>query len=373
MLVIVFVDWFGGRRRSATGLVFLRETSDWETMAKKMRAVQVSKAKGPLEVVEREIPEPKSGWVRVKVEACGVCHSDSLTKDGLWPGIQYPRIPGHEVIGVIDAVGSDVPDWKSGQRVGVGWHASHCGHCDPCRRGDFFACQVELLTTGISFDGGYAEYMVVPAKALASVPDDLNSVEGAPLMCAGITTFNALRNSSARPGDLVGVLGIGGLGHLGVQFATKMGFNTVAIARGKDKEPLAKKLGAQHYIDSQSSDPAAELTRLGGAKVIIATVTNGDAMAAVLGGLGPNGTLVVIGAAGPLSVDPILLIGGQRSVKGWYSGTSTDSQDTLKFSAANGVQSMNEIFPLEKATEAYDRMMSGKARFRVVLQIGAKN
>jgi D-arabinose 1-dehydrogenase-like Zn-dependent alcohol dehydrogenase len=342
-------------------------------MAKKMRAVQISKAKGPLEVVEREIPEPKSGWLRVKVEACGVCHSDSLVKDGLWPGIQYPRIPGHEVIGVIDTVGPDVADWKSGQRVGVGWHASHCGHCDPCRRGDFFACQVELLTTGISFDGGYAEYMVAPAKALASVPHDLNSVEGAPLMCAGITTFNALRNSGARPGDLVGVLGIGGLGHLGVQFAAKMGFNTVAVARGKDKEPLAKKLGAQHYIDSQSSDPAAELSKLGGAKVIIATVTNGDAMAAVLGGLGPNGTLVVIGAAGPIPVNPLLLIGAQRSLKGWYSGTSIDSEDTLKFSVMQDVQSMNEIFPLEKVTEAYDRMMSGKARFRVVLQIGEKS
>jgi D-arabinose 1-dehydrogenase-like Zn-dependent alcohol dehydrogenase len=232
---------------------------------------------------------------------------------------------------------------------------------------------VELLTTGISFDGGYAEYMVAPAKALASVPHDLNSVEGAPLMCAGITTFNALRNSSARPGDLVGVLGIGGLGHLGVQFAAKMGFNTVAIARGNDKEPLAKKLGAQHYVDSQSSDPAAELSKLGGAKVIIATVTNGDAMAAVLGGLGPNGTLVVIGAAGPVPVDPIVLIGGQRSLKGWYSGTSIDSEDTLKFSASNGVQSMNEVFPLDRAAEAYDRMMSGKARFRVVLQIGVKS
>src|SRR6266536_3291849 len=338
-------------------------------MAKKMRAVQIPKAKGPLEVVEREIPEPKSGWVRVKVEACGVCHSDSLVKDGLWPGIQYPRIPGHEVIGVIDTLGSDVPDWKSGQRVGVGWHASHCGHCDPCRRGDFFACQVELLTTGISFDGGYAEYMVAPAKALASVPDDLNSVEGAPLMCAGITTLNALRNSSARPGDLVGVLGIGGLGHLGVQFAAKMGFKTVAIARGKDKEPLAKKLGAIHYIDSREKNPAAELNKFGGAKVIIATVTNADAMTAALGGLAANGVLVVIGATGPLLVDPILLISGQRSVKGWYSGTSIDSQDTLKFSALAGVQSMNEIFPLERVTEAYERMMSGKARFRVVLSM----
>jgi D-arabinose 1-dehydrogenase-like Zn-dependent alcohol dehydrogenase len=339
-------------------------------MAKKMRAVQVPRAKGPFEIVEREIPEPKSGWVRVKVEACGICHSDSLVKDGTWPGIQYPRIPGHEVIGTIDAVGSDVPEWKSGQRVGIGWHASHCGHCDPCRRGDFFACQVELLTTGISFDGGYAEYMVAPAKALASVPEDLSSVNGAPLMCAGITTFNALRNSGARPGDLVGVLGIGGLGHLGVQFAAKMGFNTVAIARGKDKEAFAKKLGAQHYIDSQSGDPAAELKKLGGAKAIIATVTNGDAMAAVIGGLGPNGVLIVIGASGPIPVNPLLLINGKTAVKGWYSGTSIDSQDTLKFSVAAGVESMNEIFPLEKVNEAYERMMSGKARFRVVLSMG---
>ena len=335
-----------------------------------MRAVQVPRAKGPFEIVEREIPEPKSGWVRVKVEACGICHSDSLVKDGTWPGIQYPRIPGHEVIGTIDAVGSDVPEWKSGQRVGIGWHASHCGHCDPCRRGDFFACQVELLTTGISFDGGYAEYMVAPAKALASVPEDLSSVNGAPLMCAGITTFNALRNSGARPGDLVGVLGIGGLGHLGVQFAAKMGFNTVAIARGKDKEAFAKKLGAQHYIDSQSGDPAAELKKLGGAKAIIATVTNGDAMAAVIGGLGPNGVLIVIGASGPIPVNPLLLINGKTAVKGWYSGTSIDSQDTLKFSVAAGVESMNEIFPLEKVNEAYERMMSGKARFRVVLSMG---
>ena len=337
-----------------------------------MRAVQIPKAKGPLEVVDRDIPEPDRGWVRVKVEACGVCHSDSLVKEGLWPGIQYPRIPGHEVIGVIDAVGADVPDWKPGQRVGIGWHASNCGHCDPCRRGNFFACQVELLTTGISFDGGYAEYMVAPAKALAAAPENFNPVDGAPLMCAGITTFNALRNSAARPGDLVAVLGIGGLGHLGVQYATKMGFNTVAIARGKDKEPLAKKLGAQHYIDSRSADPATELTRLGGAKVIIATVTNGEAMAAVLGGLGPNGTLIVIGAAGPVSLDSILLISGQRSVKGWYSGTSIDSQDTLQFSTAHGVQSMNEIFPLNQAAQAYDRMMSGKARFRVVLDMGTK-
>jgi len=339
-------------------------------MAKKMHAVQVPKPKGPLEIVEREIPEPQAGWVRIKVQACGICHSDSVVKEGMLPGIQYPRVPGHEVIGIIDAVGPAVAEWTAGQRVGVGWHAGHCGHCNPCRRGDFFACQVALLTTGISFDGGYAEYMTAPATALASVPEDLSSVESAPLMCAGITTFNALRNSGARAGDVVGVLGIGGLGHLGVQFAAKMGFQTVAIARGKDKEPLAKKLGAIHYIDSQEKNPAAELTKLGGAKVVIATVTNAEAMTAVLGGLAANGVLMVIGApSGPLSVDPVLLIFGQRSVKGWYSGTSIDSQDTLRFSARAGVQSMNEIFPLERVTEAYERMMSGKARFRVVLSM----
>jgi D-arabinose 1-dehydrogenase-like Zn-dependent alcohol dehydrogenase len=319
--------------------------------------------------VEREVLEPQAGWVRIKVEACGICHSDSLIKDGMWPGIAYPRVPGHEVIGTIDAIGSGVAGWKVGQRIGVGWHAGHCGYCNSCRRGDFFACEIALLTTGISFDGGYAEYMIAPAQALALVPDNLSAVESAPLMCAGITTFNALRNSGARPGDIVAVLGIGGLGHLGVQFAAKMGFKTVAIARGKDKEPLAKKLGAIHYIDSQEKNPAEELNKLGGAKVIIATVTNADAMTAVLGGLAPNGVLMVIGAAGPLSVDPILLISGRRSVKGWYSGTSIDSQDTLKFSAFAGVQSMNEVFPLERVTEAYERMMSGKARFRVVLSM----
>src|SRR6266581_1543334 len=339
-------------------------------MAKKMRAVQVPQPKGPFEIVEREIPEPGAGWVRIKVQACGICHSDSLVKDGTWPGIQYPRVPGHEVIGIINAVGSGVDGWTNGQRVGVGWHAGHCGHCDSCRRGDFFACQVALLTTGISFDGGYAEYMTAPATALA--PEDLSSVESAPLMCAGVTTFNALRNSDARPGDVVAVLGIGGLGHLGVQYAAKMGFKTVAIARGKDKEAFAKKLGAHHYIDSQASDPAAELNKLGGANVVIATVTHAGAMTAVLGGLAPNGVLMVIGAAGPLSVDPILLLSGCRSVKGWYSGTSIDSQDTLNFSASSGVHSMNEVFPLERAAEAYERMMSGKARFRVVLEMRAR-
>jgi D-arabinose 1-dehydrogenase-like Zn-dependent alcohol dehydrogenase len=343
-------------------------------MAKKMRAVQVPEAKGPLQIVERDVPEPQAGWVRVKVEACGICHSDSVVKDGLFPGIQYPRVPGHEVIGLVDAVGSGVAPWKEGQRVGIGWHGGNCGYCDSCRRGNFFACQVNLLTTGISFDGGYAEYMVAPAIALAHVPDELSAIDGAPLMCAGVTTFNALRNSGARGGDVVAVLGVGGLGHLGVQFASKMGFDTVAIARGKDKGPFAKKLGAHHYIDSQASDPAVELNNLGGAKVVIATVTNADAMTAVLGGLAPNGVLMVIGApADPLSVNAIPLLLGQLSVKGWYSGTSIDSQDTLKFSASNGVASMNEIFPFDRVAEAYDRMMSGKARFRVVLKIASGN
>jgi D-arabinose 1-dehydrogenase-like Zn-dependent alcohol dehydrogenase len=338
-------------------------------MAKKMRAAQVPQAKGPFEIVEREIPEPQAALVRVKVQACGVCHSDSLTKDGTWPGIQFPRVPGHEVIGTVDAVGSGVEGWKTGQRVGVGWHGGHCGYCDSCRRGDFFACQIALLTTGISFDGGYAEYMTAPAKALASMPEELSAVESAPLMCAGVTTFNALRNSAARAGDVVAVLGIGGLGHLGVQYAAKMGFRTVAIARGKDKEPLAKELGAARYIDSTAQDPAGELQKLGGAKVVIATVTNADAMAAAMGGLAPNGVFMVIGAAGPIPVDPLLLISGARSVQGWYSGTSIDSQDTLRFSALAGVKSMNEIFPLSQVSEAYERMMSGKARFRVVLDM----
>src|SRR5438477_7934649 len=335
--------------------------------SKKMAAVQVPGDGGPFELVERDGTAPQAGWVRNKIEACVSCHSDSLIKEGLWPGIQYPRVPGHEVIGVVDHVGEGVKPWKNGQRVGVGWHGGNCGYCDHCRRGEFFACEVSLLTTGISFDGGYAEYMVAPTEALARVPDELSAVDGAPLMCAGVTTFNALRNSGAKGGDVVAVLGIGGLGHLGVQFAAKIGFKTVAIARGKDKEAFAKRLGAHHYIDSQSSDPAAELNKLGGAQVVIATVTNADAMTAVLGGLSPNGVFMVIGAAGPLSVDPILLISGQRSVKGWYSGTSIDSQDTLNFSVSGGVHSMNEVFPLERAAEAYDRMMGGKARFRVVL------
>jgi D-arabinose 1-dehydrogenase-like Zn-dependent alcohol dehydrogenase len=333
----------------------------------KMRAVQVARPGGALEIVERNIPEPGPGWVRVKVQACGICHSDSLVKEGHWPGLQYPRVPGHEIVGLVDAVGAGVSQWKPGQRVGVGWHGGHCGYCDACRSGDFFGCKVALQITGISFDGGYADYMTAPAIALASMPEGLSAVEAAPLMCAGITTYNALRNSNARPGDLVAVLGLGGLGHLGVQYAVKMGFKTVGIARGQDKEPLARKLGAHHYIDSQAQDPAAELLKLGGAKVILATVTNGEAMSAVQGGLGLNGTLLVIGAAESLQISPLVLISGKRSVKGWYSGTSIDSQETLAFSVLTGVRSMNEVYPLEKAAEAYQRMLSGKARFRVVL------
>lgn len=334
----------------------------------KMRAVQVSYPNGPFEIVEREIPEPGAGSVRIKVEACGICHSDCFTKLGLFPGIQYPRVPGHEVAGIIDALGDGVKGWSVGQRVGVGWHGGHCGHCESCRRGDFVTCSTSHLIPGITYDGGYADYMVAPAEALALIPDDLSTVEAGPLMCAGVTTYNSLRNSGARPGDVVAILGIGGLGHLGVQFAAKMGFKTIAIARGKDKEALAKKLGAIHYIDSQAQNVAGELTKLGGAKVVLATVTNGKAMTDTLGGLAVDGKLVVLGAAAePLEVSTMLLIGGRRSIVGWPSGRSIDSQDTMAFSVLTGIRSMNEVFPLERANEAYELMMSGKAQFRVVL------
>jgi D-arabinose 1-dehydrogenase-like Zn-dependent alcohol dehydrogenase len=333
----------------------------------KMRAAQVSRAHGPFELVERDIPEPAPNHVRIKVQACGVCHSDSVTKEGLFPNIEYPRVPGHEVIGAVDAIGAGVAGWQPGQRVGVGWHGGNCGYCDACRRGDAFACETETLVTGVTHDGGYAEYMIAPATALARVPADLTSVEAAPLMCAGITTFNALRNSGAGPGDLVAVLGLGGLGHLGVQFAAKLGFKTVAIARGQDKAPLAQQLGAHHYIDSRAEDPAEALRKLGGAKVILATATSGAAMNAVQGGLAVRGTLLIVGVPESLTIDPLPLIMGSRSVKGWYSGTSIDSQQTLAFSALTGVRSMNETYPLARVAEAYDRMMSGEARFRVVL------
>jgi D-arabinose 1-dehydrogenase-like Zn-dependent alcohol dehydrogenase len=337
----------------------------------KMRAVQVGKAGGPFEIVEREIPEPESGMVRIKVQACGVCHSDSVTKEGLFPGIQYPRVPGHEIVGLIDAVGANVPPrWTVGERVGVGWNGGYCGYCDSCRRGNFFACETSTQVTGVTRDGGYADYVVAPFSALAMVPEELSAEEAAPLMCAGVTTFNCLRNSGARPPDVVAVIGLGGLGHLGIQYAAKSGFNTVAIGRGKDKEELGKKLGASHYIDSATQDPAAELLKLGGAKVILATVTSADAMKAVIGGLAPAGTLMIIGAVPSLEVPSLQLLLKSQQVKGWYSGTSLDSQETLAFSVLSGVRPMNESFPLEQVNEAYERMMQGKVRFRAVLTIG---
>jgi D-arabinose 1-dehydrogenase-like Zn-dependent alcohol dehydrogenase len=318
-------------------------------------------------LVERDIPEPGAGQVRVKVEACGICHSDVLIKDGLWPGLQFPRVPGHEVAGRIDAVGSGVTAWTNGQRVGVGWHGGHCFHCEQCRRGDFAMC-LHRKITGIDFDGGYAEYMIAPAAALAAIPDDLPAEEAGPFMCAGVTVFNALRNSGAQAGDVVAVHGIGGLGHLGIQYARQMGFQTVAVGRGKDKESLARKLGAHHYIDSDAGDAVAELQKLGGARVILATAPNAKAISALVDGLSVNGNLLVPAAPGePLTVSTLSLIMGRRSVSGWYSGTAMDSQDTLEFSALSGVHPMIEKYPLNRVAEAYEQMHSGKARFRAVL------
>ena len=335
-----------------------------------MRSVQVSKANGPFELVEKDIPEPGATQVRIKVQACGVCHSDSFTKEGLFPGIQYPRVPGHEIAGFIDEVGKDVSQWQPKQRVTVGWHGGHCGHCESCRRGDFVTCKYAQVP-GISYDGGYADYMIAPMESLALIPEQLSAIEAAPLMCAGITTFNALRNSGARAGDVVAIIGIGGLGHLGVQFAAKMGFRTIAIARGKGEEELVKKLGARQYIDNSSQNAVEELIKLGGAKVILATVPSGKAMSEILGGLAVNGKLVVIGASDePIQIPTTLMILGRRSLIGWPAGTSIDSQDTLSFSVLSGVRSMNEVFPLERAAEAYDHMMNGKARFRCVLTTG---
>ena len=333
----------------------------------RMKAVQVEKPNSPLQLVEREIPTPGRRQVRIKVEACGVCHSDMFTVTGAYPGLQYPRVPGHEVIGTLDAVGADVPEWKTGARVGVGWHGGHCGHCPSCRRGDFITCTT-LQIPGIAYDGGYAQYMLAPFEALASVPPELSSADAAPLLCAGITTYNALRHSGAQAGDTVAVLGIGGLGHLGVQFAARMGFRTIAIARGADKGPLAKKLGAHVYLDSTAVNVAEHLTQLGGARVILATVTDAKSMSAVVNGLSVDGKLLVVGAtAEPIEVSPFSLIGARRSISGWPSGTSSDSQDTLRFSVLSQIRPMIETFPLDQAAQAYARMMSGKARFRVVI------
>ena len=334
----------------------------------KMRVFQVPKAKEPFQLVEREIPEPDAGSVRIKVEACGICHSDEYAKEGSRPGITYPRVPGHEIAGVIDAIGSGVQGWEVGQRVGVGWHGGHCGYCNSCRSGDFVTCSKGRQITGLTCDGGYAEYMVISAAALAAIPDAISATDAGPLLCAGVTTFNSLRNSGARPGDIVAILGLGGLGHLGVQFAAWMGFETIAIARGKDKESFAKKLGAKIYLDSESQNVAAELEKLGGARVILSTVTSGKAVNAVLGGMGINGKTILVGNPDqPLEITGRLLIAGRRSISGWPSGSPIDSQDTLEFCALTGIRPMTEIYPLDRAPEAYDRMQSGKARFRVVL------
>jgi len=338
-------------------------------MSAKMKAAQISKPGGDWELIERDIPDPSTGEVRVKVEACGICHSDSLVKEGLWPGLQYPRVPGHEIAGRIDAVGENVTAWTKGQRVGVGWHGGHCFVCEQCRRGDFAMC-VNRKVTGIDFDGGYAEYMIAPATALAAIPDELPAEEAGPFMCAGVTVFNALRNSGARAGDLVAVHGIGGLGHLGVQYARQMGFETVAINRGSDKEAPARKLGAHHYIDATAQDVVSELQRLGGARVILATAPNAQAISVLVDGLAPSGKLLVPAApAEPLTINVFSLITRRSSVAGWYSGTARDSQDTLEFSSLSGVHPMIEKYPLDQVARAYEQMHSGKVRFRVVLTL----
>jgi D-arabinose 1-dehydrogenase-like Zn-dependent alcohol dehydrogenase len=335
----------------------------------KMRAVQVPKPHADFEIVEREIPEPGPRQVRIRVQACGVCHSDIVTKEAVLPGISYPRVPGHEVAGVIDKIGEGVTSWKSGDRVGVGWHGGQDGTCPACRRGDFPNC-ASMIVCGVSYDGGYSEYMVAPIEALAHMPESFDPVEAAPLMCAGITTFNGLRRSGAMPGDLVAVQGIGGLGHLGVQFAQKFGYNVAAVGRGPENGALAKKLGANIYIDSAATDAAAELKKLGGARAILATAPSGKAMGSLIPGLGPNGVLIVIGAAAdPIEVDTATMIFGRKRIQGWSAGLPTDSEDTLRFAEAHGVRAMIEKYPLEKAPEAYARMMSGKAEFRVVLTI----
>ena len=332
-----------------------------------MKSAQISRPGGDFEIVEREIPNPDAGEVRIKVHACGVCHSDVFTKEGWWPGIEYPRVPGHEVAGIVDQLGPGVAGWREGQRVGIGWHGGHDGTCLQCRRGDFGNCR-NLKISGISYDGGYQQYMVAPVEALTAIPEGLGDVEAAPLLCAGITTYNALRHSGAVPGDLVAVLGIGGLGHLGIQFAAKFGFRVAAIGRGSESEPLARKLGASLYIDNKSTNAAETLQKLGGAQVILATAPSSKAMSDVVDGLAPNGKLMVVGASSdPIQVTPVQLIMGNRTIQGWASGTPTDSEDTLRFAELSGVRPMIETYPLERAAEAYARMMSGDAQFRVVL------
>jgi D-arabinose 1-dehydrogenase-like Zn-dependent alcohol dehydrogenase len=332
-----------------------------------MKVAQISKPGGDFEIVERDIPQPGAREVRIKVQACGVCHSDLFTKEGLWPGIQYPRVPGHEVAGIVDELGAEVTGWKKGQRVGVGWHGGHDGTCLSCRRGDFRNCQ-NLKVAGISYDGGYQQYMVAPVEALTAIPDGLTDVEAAPLLCAGITTYNALRHSGAVPGDLVAVLGVGGLGHLGIQFANKFGYKVAAIGRGSETAALAKKLGAHAYIDSKATNAAEALQKLGGAQVILATAPSSKAMSELIDGLAPNGKLMVVGVdAEPIQVTPTQLVIGTHTIEGWVSGTPVDAEDTLHFAELSGVRAMIETYPLEKASQAYARMLSGNAQFRVVL------
>ena len=334
-----------------------------------MKQASVSAPGGRFELKERPLPEPGRGSVRVKVHACGICHSDALTKDGTWPGIVYPRAPGHEIAGVVDALGPGADPWKIGDRVGVGWYGGHCGQCDSCRRGDFTTC-VKLQVTGISYDGGYSECLCVLADTLAKIPDGLRDEDAAPLMCAGITTFNALRNSGARAGDLVAIQGIGGLGHLGVQFANKFGFETIAIGRGAGTKELATKLGAHSYIDAAAQDVSKELTALGGARVILATAPDGKAMGTLIDGLGVNGKLMLIGVISePFAVSSLQLLMARKSIDGWPSGTAKDSEDTLRFAAAHGVRPMIETFPLDRVADAYEHMLSGRARFRSVLKM----
>lgn len=332
-----------------------------------MKAVQIPHAGGDFELVERPIPEPGVGEVRVKVEACGICHSDAYVKEGTFPGITYPRIPGHEIAGYVDKVGEGVSNWKSGQRVGIGWHGGHCFVCSACRSGDFINCK-QGKVTGITHDGGYAEYIISPQEALALMPDELKSIDAGPLLCAGITTYNALRNSGARGGDLVAIQGVGGLGHLAIQFASKLGFRTVAISGSESKKDLAFQLGAQSYLNASSVNVAEELQKLGGAKIILATAPNSDAITNIIDGLGREGKLLVVAASvDPIQVSPLQLIMGRKSILGWPSGHAKDSEETLDFSALSGVRPMIETFPLEQVNAAFEQMINNRARFRVVL------
>jgi D-arabinose 1-dehydrogenase-like Zn-dependent alcohol dehydrogenase len=337
----------------------------------RMKVAQISKPHGSFELVERDIPSPGRGQVRIKVEACGVCHSDVVVKEGMWPGLTFPRVPGHEIAGRIDALGADVKNWKEGQGVGVGWHGGHDFTCEPCRRGDFVLCKNQKIT-GVTHDGGYAEYMISPAEAVAAMPDEIPAAEAAPLLCAGITVFNAMRNSGATAGQTVAVQGMGGLGHLAVQYARQMGFRTVAIGRGDGTEELARKLGAHVYVDTGKVNAVEALQKLGGAQVVLATAPDAKAMASLIDGVKENGELLVVGATPePMSVSPFQIIMQRKRIQGWPSGTAMDSEETLNFSALSGVRPMIEKFPLEKVAEAYDHMMSGNVKFRAVLTMGA--